>query len=742
LTLLIIALVIISGLVDVVVAVNDYRDNRHATERNLNETANALSLAVDGQMHAAVSTVEALATSPALQSGRLAEFEAQARLATPETDRWVVLADTRGRYLINTALPPGSALPPISPSVYAEVVRKMGDKHLWVSDGLFPNIKGETGIGAAIRVQVAGQPPPYLGVGMDATVAQQVVTRQGFPPHWHALLLDRDRRVIAYAGRTHTLAPQSAAKLEEQLRRNPDRGEIFGLSFENEPTLAAYRRSPFTGWTLIVAVPMAEVNGALIHSLALIVGAVTGLLALGVALAYRLSRSVAKAVQLLCRAAEVLGEGVYKGAAATGLRETDGVARAINGASVRLEAREQDLRQLNQSLETRVAERTRELAAANERLAEASKLEAIGRVAGSVAHDFNNLLTAVLGSFDLLGRRLTDESQKKLVAHGREAAERGAALTKRLLAFSRRQRLEPEPLDLNALVEDAVALTSGALGPDLCARAELYRHPLWATADRSQLQEAIMNLASNARDAMSESGGGEVVIATGRVTVADRAASPVGPPPGEYAVLSVRDSGAGMTPEVAAKMWEPFFSTKGRGVGSGLGLSLVLGMARQLGGGVAVETAPGRGACVSVYLPLAEPAAPSTKAAPAPAVADLTGRKVLLVDDDAGVRRMTAALLADLGCISEEAKCAGDALDRLEKSTPDVVITDYAMPGMTGAELGRRLATLHPELPVLMISGYMDAEALERSWTGRVLAKPFDRRELAARLAQVLADAA
>jgi signal transduction histidine kinase/ActR/RegA family two-component response regulator len=739
LTLLIVALVIVSGFVAAVVAVDDYLDHRDAMERHLGETANALSLAVDGQMQAAVSTVEALATSPDLQSGRLAGFEAQARRAAPETDRWVMLADDRGRWLINTALPPDRVLPAMSPALFGEVVRKMGPERPWISDRLIPNIHGQPGVGVAVRVRGPGQPLLYLGLGMDATAAQKIVSRQGLPPNWYALLLDRDRRVIAYAGRTRTLAPESAAKLAEYLRRSPDRGEIPALSFDNRPTLAAYRRSPFTGWTLIVAVPMAEVDSSLIRSLALVVAAVIGLLALGVALAFELSRGVAKAVHVLCGAAEVLGDGVYEGAAATGLRETDGVARAIQGASVRLEARERELRQLNQTLEARVAERTHELAAANERLAEARKLEAVGRIAGGVAHDFNNLLTVVIGSFDLLGKRLTDESLKKLVAHGSEAAGRGATLTKRLLAFGRRQRLEPEPLDLNALVEDAAALITKALGPNLGARTAPGQPPLWAIADRSQLQDAMMSLVSNARDAMSE-GGGEVVIATGRETVAEAAASPVGPPPGEYAVLSVRDSGAGMTPEMAAQMWEPFFSTKGRGVGSGLGLSQVLGMARQLGGGVAVETAPERGTCVSVYLPLAEPAVSAAEAA-APA-ADLAACKVLLVDDDADVRRMTAALLADLGCLPEEAICGDDALDRLEKSAPDIVITDYAMPGMTGAELGRRLAALRPDLPVLIISGYMDVEALERTWTGPVLAKPFDRRELAARLAQTLASGA
>jgi signal transduction histidine kinase/DNA-binding NarL/FixJ family response regulator len=734
LTLLVVALIIIGGLVSVLVAVDDYRDGRRAIEAHLGATANAMSIAVDGKIQSGVTAITALASSPALQAGDLAALDAQARRAVPNPDRWVMLADDRGRLLLNTALPRGAALPPLPPTLFQDAVRNMGRGNLWISDRVFPNVKGRIGVGVAFRVRLDGR-PAYLGIGMDTDVPQDILTQHGLTSDSYALLLDRDGAVIAHTGREPPLGREAAAELAGRLRRVPGRGLAPGLTFGGRSVLAAYRRSPFTGWTLIVGEPMADVRASLVRSLVLIVAAVTGLLALGVFLAFRLSRGVGEAVELLSRAAESLGEGVYEGAARTGLSETDGVARAIRGVSVRLSAREQEVRRLNETLEARVAERTHELAVANERLVEAKKLEAVGRVAGGVAHDFNNLLTVIMGCFDLLDKRLTDASQKKLVAGGREAALRGATLTRRLLAFGRRQRLEPEPLDLNAFVEDTAALISGALGPNVSLRTEPAPGPVWANADRQQLQEAMMNLASNARDAMADEGG-EVTIATGRATVQEQT-SLQAPPPGDYSVLSVRDTGPGMTPEIAALMWEPFAGDKGQGVGSGLGLPQVLGMAQQLGGGVGVETG-GRGTCVSVYLPPAETAAPAAGVAK-PASVDLADCKVLLVDDDADVRRMTAAVLTAIGCRPEEASSGPDALAHLEKNAPDIVVTDYAMPGMTGAELARRLATLRPDLPVLMISGYMDAEALERSWSGPLLTKPFDRQALARRLSETLA---
>jgi CheY-like chemotaxis protein len=259
-------------------------------------------------------------------------------------------------------------------------------------------------------------------------------------------------------------------------------------------------------------------------------------------------------------------------------------------------------------------------------------------------------------------------------------------------------------------------------------------------ADRTQLELVVMNLAINARDAMPE--GGEVMIETDRRTVTTPSRQYEAPGRGDYVVVSVIDAGTGMTPEVLAQIWEPFFTTKASGVGSGLGLPQVLGVAKQLGGGVAVDTFVGRGTTVRVFLPVAEPAQAAAEPEPGPEV-DLTGARVLLVDDDDDVRRVAGELLRDIGCEPEEADGGPAALARIDAGVePDVVVMDYAMPGMTGVEAARRLAETRPKLPVLLISGYMDAEALERTWTGPVLAKPFSKEQLARRLAEVLRAAA
>jgi signal transduction histidine kinase/ActR/RegA family two-component response regulator len=485
-------------------------------------------------------------------------------------------------------------------------------------------------------------------------------------------------------------------------------------------------------------------NAALVRSLTLTLALVLALLLFGVALVWGFSGRIARAIDSLARAAQALGRGAPVARSNTGLSEIDAVGSTLQCASSRLKQREEELRGLNETLESRVEERTRELEAATERLAQARKLEAIGRLTGGVAHDFNNLLAIMIGNLDLLAARLKDEKLSRLAANARSAADRGAELTRQLLAFGRRQRMDPQPLELNELIRSAGGLLGSALGPAVVVRCQPGSEPVWVLADREQLEMVIMNLALNARDAMPE--GGEVTLASGRATVAAQLGGAEAPPSGDFGVLTVCDTGVGMEPEVLAQIWEPFFSTKPHGAGSGLGLSQVLGVVQQLGGGATVETEPGRGTCFQVYLPYAEPAATLARVetiavSPAAVAKDdvLKGRRVMLVDDDAGVRTVVAELLRDLGCEVEGLPDGAQALARLEAGDrPDVLVTDYAMPGMTGAEAARRSRERCPDLPVLLISGYLDAEALKRSWNGAVLTKPFSKEALAAHLTRAL----
>jgi len=746
--LLTVALVLTTGLAAALLIVDSYRAHSRSTELQLTETASALSLAVDGKVSESAGVLKTLALSRALAAGDLADFEREARQAVGGPDRWVVLFDDQGRWLVDTALPPGAPLPRKPPALF-HASRQAPGQGFYVSDLLPNSVTGGSMVAVAMPVPRPGGSSWRLAVGLSPSVSQEVVAEQGLPPGWFGALHDRQGRIIArspdnarYVGR---LGPPSV--LEHILHNT--KGVIQGRSLEGVPILTAYKRSPLTGWTLMVAMPKNVAQAALVRSLALTVALVLGLLTLGVGLVWRLGGRIGRAIDGLAQTAQALGRGTLPMTppAATGLRDIDAVGSALHEASVRLKQREDELRRLNETLERRVAERTRELAAATERLAQARKMEAIGRLTGGVAHDFNNLLAVIVGNLDLLGKRLSDEKLSRYVAHARIAADRGAELTRQLLAFGRRQRMHPQPLELNELIESAAVLLCSALGPTVTVRARPGPEPVWVCADREQLEMVIMNLAMNAKDAMPE--GGEVTLGTGRAMVGAPGGGPEAPPPGDFGVLSVCDTGVGMTPEVLAQIWEPFFSTKKHGAGSGLGLAQVLGAVQQLGGGVSVQTEPGRGACVQVHLPhAAEPVAAPARPAPAEAAAAtpteawdglLIGRKIMLVDDDAGVRGVTADLLRDLGCETEELASGADALARLDAGArPDVLVTDYAMPGMTGAEVARLSEQRRPDLPVLLISGYLDAEALERTWNGPVLAKPFSKTALAARLTQAL----
>ncbi len=403
------------------------------------------------------------------------------------------------------------------------------------------------------------------------------------------------------------------------------------------------------------------------------------------------------------------------------------------------------LAEANAELERRVEERTREREAALAQLHEMQKMESLGKLTGGVAHDFNNLLMAVLGNLSLLRKRLPEDPRMaRLIDGAIQGAERGATLTKRMLAFARRQELKPEAVDVPRLVEGMADLLRRSLGPAIQIGTDFAADLPAVRADPNQLELALLNLAVNARDAMPLGG---------RLAIAARClAAGAGPPPGlaagRYVCVAVSDSGTGMDEATLKRASEPFFTTKGVGRGTGLGLSMVHGLAAQSGGAMRISSEPGAGTTVELWLPVAEEAASRTDAAAPGSAALATAAdggapaqppcRVLLVDDDPLISAGTVAMLEDLGHTVIEAPSAARALEALRSGVHvDLVITDHAMPGMTGVELAREILGSWPGVPVVLATGYADLPDGEVPDLPR-LTKPYRQEELAAEIARLL----
>jgi len=323
----------------------------------------------------------------------------------------------------------------------------------------------------------------------------------------------------------------------------------------------------------------------------------------------------------------------------------------------------------------------------------------------------------------------------------RTAAERGAKLTDQLLSFSRRQRLEPQAVNLNITVANMRDLLQSTMGGSIRIETRL-AGSLWpALVDVPQLELAVLNLAINARDAMQV--GGTLRVTTANVTLGPPI-RPEEPAAGDYVAIGVADNGSGMTEEVRVKAFEPFFTTKEVGKGSGLGLSQVLGFAKQSGGGVRLQSRLGEGTSISIYLPRAEAAGaePPVVSRPVDARAAVLAATILLVDDDNAVREVTAAMLRDLGYTVIEAGSGGAALDLLESiATINLMLIDFAMPGMNGAELAREVQVRRPALPLLMVTGFADRAALAGVSDAHIIGKPFLDDELATKVRNALSAA-
>ena len=421
----------------------------------------------------------------------------------------------------------------------------------------------------------------------------------------------------------------------------------------------------------------------------------------------------------------------------TEAREAHAALRAMNETlEGRVEERTADLQSALERLQAEVAERLR----AEELLRQAQKMEAVGQLTGGIAHDFNNLLTPIMGGLEIIASRLEDERLKRIAGGALEAARRGAKLTGQLLAFSRIQRISMAPVAINDVIANMQDILRHTIGKDIGIETALAPDVSHALCDANQLENAILNLAINARDAMP--GGGTLTISTSTVAI-DGAPDLKN---GGYVRVSVRDTGEGMAPDVLQRATEPFFSTKPVGKGTGLGLAQVYGIAHQSGGSLRIESKVGSGTTVHVLLPQAAAEAAPSAGPEAEAETHNKGdgsATLLVVDDDCDVREFLAVSLGSLGYHVVEAASGPEGLAKLKRQVPDMILLDYAMPGMHGGEVARTVRESHPQLPIVFVTGYAATDQIVAAVGSDVpvLSKPFSVAQLAAVVEEQLRNA-
>ncbi len=418
-------------------------------------------------------------------------------------------------------------------------------------------------------------------------------------------------------------------------------------------------------------------------------------------------------------------------------------------AGRRLQESQEALLHLNATLENRIEERTAELAKANDRLmremsereraqmalVQTQKMEALGHLTSGISHDFNNLLSVIQGNADLINLLSTDERLKRGASTIQKAARQGAKLTGQLLAFSRGQRLDLTTFDLNKALEGVKDLLAASLGSTVRVQFELASDVPNVKADLNQIELAVLNLAINAKDAMP--GGGTIIIRSAVHSAPDDLEQGC-----DYAVISMIDNGEGINPEILGKVFDPFFTTKPIGKGTGLGLSQVYGIAQQSGGTAKIKSQLGAGTTVEIWLPCAASGDITTSAPRGDIGADCKRAYVLVVEDDSRVRQFIVECLEILGYQVAQAEHGQAGLDKLDSMRPDLLITDFLMPGMTGAELIKKAHQKYPDLPAIIATGYADMGAIDEVIANdKVLRKPFQLIDLAYKVQHALARA-
>ncbi len=709
-------------------------NQRTQIQQDIRQRVEDLLADVDRQISAIEAELQVLAASPSLQDGDFAAFDRQMREALKIRGTSIVLHDTKGQQLLSTNRPFGEPLPRATNTEMHDRVVATGQPQ--ISDLIMGAVLRRPILVVGVPVFRGGQVAYVLAMGLGPEVLSSLLKEQSVSPDWTVGIFDRKGIIVARNRQLDRFLGRSVSPTLLEAMREPAESWFPSVTSEGIPVYAAFRRSPITGWTVAIGLPREFVDAPIRRALLLAFGGGAAVLALSFVLGWWMARAIRRPVEALTSATKALGRGEFVDPLSCGVRELDEVGNELRSAAAAL-ARNRA------QLESTVTGRTRELATANERLRaeidareqaqsallQAQKMEAMGQLTGGVAHDFNNLLTAISGSLALLELRISDERSLRLLHTAQRGASQGAKLTESLLAFARKQRLNPIPADLNSIIVEMTEMLRRSIGPTIEIRHALASELWLVLIDTGQIETALLNVALNARDAVP--GGGMVLIETANI----RATSEELPEEvaGQDCVLvSVRDTGTGMSPEVLERAFEPFFTTKEVGKGTGLGLSMVFGVVRQSGGTVRILSRLREGTTVQIYLPRAIENAASGRSRTKQARGS-GGAEILVVDDNSDVRWIVAQDLQEMGYAVTEADSGRAALAILESDAPcDLMVADLVMPGLSGLDTLRLARRSRPDLKVLFVSGYADLSRFGVTLSDyALLKKPFKLEALA-----------
>jgi signal transduction histidine kinase/ActR/RegA family two-component response regulator len=692
---------------------------RRANERTLRDTARALSVAVDNEFNQRAAVARALAQSRWLDDGStitpaaLARFRAIALHGLQDARGWVQLR-TDERVLLDTRWPAGVSAPPAAAAVPAlaeqSVVRSLPatESHGAHADVVEP-------------VRREGRVLLNVVVGLPASELQQLIDAHALTDDAIGAVVDAQGLVMAQ----RPGGPPTAGSAPTPALAAPALAQREGL-IEGRRAVAYYSTSP-TGWTYVSGLDRERYDGLFSQAVQrMIIGAAV-LLAIAVLGAMAVSQRVVAPVMALKSAARRMHAGLPIPYTHTGISECDEVGRALTDASLAIQASRDSLsRQVDEAVE-----RTRQ---AEQRASQTQRVGALGQLTGGIAHDFNNLLGIIGNSIHLIQRHPAAKEMAGPIASTLRAVQAGSQLTQHLLRFAGRRPVRPQRIALERYLLDAQASMRSMLGQRIEISVRVAPGTAPIRVDPGELELALINLGLNARDAMPA--GGELRLQARDADAAETEGLPALEPPRRWVMLSICDDGQGIASDIVGRVFEPFFTTRGPGRGSGLGLSQVHGFCVQAGGTVRLDSTQGLGTAVTLLLPSASDGpgdlAPVATAA-APGVACVRGLRVLVVEDNDELGRATAALLCSHGALVTRAAHAAAAVALLQSHAPfDVVLSDMRMPeGMDGFALAQWIARQHPALPVVLISGYhtrRDTKGL------LVLTKPCPQEELLAAL--------